>query len=92
MQGPSIIIPAALANLVSFNGTEKYCDRKFTWIQKVIHTDLKFLISNKLGDKYENATVLDSFLNGKIYHFDLNKSRNYMIIYTLIVSLITRYD
>jgi glucose/arabinose dehydrogenase len=82
LQGPSIIVPAAPANLVSFNGTGKYRDPEFTWIQKVVPTGLKFLTSNKLGDKYENDIFLGSFLNGKIYHFDLNKNRNHLIVPT----------
>ncbi|MFL6402400.1 MAG: PQQ-dependent sugar dehydrogenase [Nitrososphaeraceae archaeon] len=82
LQGPSIIVPAAPANLVSFNGTGKYHDPEFTWIQKVVPTGLKFLTSNKLGDKYENDIFLGSFLNGKIYHFDLNKNRNHLIVPT----------
>jgi aldose sugar dehydrogenase len=82
LQGPSIIVPAAPANLVSFNVTGKYRDPEFTWIQKVVPTGLKFLTSNKLGDKYENDMFLGSFLNGKIYHFDLNKNRNHLIVPT----------
>jgi aldose sugar dehydrogenase len=47
-----------------------------------VPTGLKFLTSNKLGDKYENDVFLGSFLNGKIYHFDLNKNRNHLIVPT----------
>src|SRR5215467_1293370 len=86
LQGPSIIVPAAPPNLVSFNGAGKYRDPEFTWIQKVVPTGLKFLTSNRLGDKYENDIFLGSFLNGKIYHFDLNKNRNHLIVPTTFMN------
>lgn len=80
LQGPSTYVPAAAANLVDFNGTGKYRDPEFVWTQKVVPVGLKFLTSNKLGEKYENDIFLGSFLNGKIYHFKLTENRNHLIV------------
>ncbi|MGB0005406.1 MAG: hypothetical protein WBP74_12200 [Nitrososphaeraceae archaeon] len=41
---------------------------------------MKFLTSNKLGEKYENDIFVGSFLNGKIYHFDLNENRTHLVV------------
>ena len=55
LQGQSIYIPAVAVNLVDFNGTGKYRDPEFVWTQKIVPVGLKFLTSNKLGEKYQNA-------------------------------------
>jgi len=80
LQGPSTFVPAAPADLVYFNGTGKYRDPEFVWTQKVVPVGLKFLTSDKLGEKYENDIFVGSFLNGKIYHFDLNENRTHLIV------------
>ena len=80
LQGPSTYVPAAPADLVYFNGTGKYRDPEFVWTQKVVPVGLKFLTSNKLGEKYENDIFVGSFLNGKIYHFDLNENRTHLVV------------
>ena len=80
LQGPRTYVPAAPADLVYFNGTGKYRDPEFVWTQKVVPVGLKFLTSNKLGEKYENDIFVGSFLNGKIYHFDLNENRTHLVV------------
>lgn len=80
LQGPSTYVPAGPADLVYFNGTGKYRDPEFVWTQKVVPVGLKFLTSNKLGEKYENDIFVGSFLNGKIYHFDLNENRTHLVV------------
>jgi aldose sugar dehydrogenase len=80
LQGQSIYVPAATINLVDFNGTGKYRDPEFVWTQKIVPVGLKFLTSNKLGEKYQNDLFIGSFLNGKIYHFDLTEDRNHLVI------------
>ncbi|MGB8173353.1 MAG: PQQ-dependent sugar dehydrogenase, partial [Nitrososphaeraceae archaeon] len=80
LQGPSTYVPAAPSDLVYFNGTGKYRDPEFVWTQKVVPVGLKFLTSNKLGEKYENDIFVGSFLNGKIYHFDLNENRTHLVV------------
>ena len=80
LQGQSIYVPAAAVNLVDFNGTGKYRDPEFVWTQKIVPVGLKFLTSNKLGEKYQNDLFVGSFLNGKIYHFDLTEDRNHLVV------------
>jgi len=80
LQGPSVYVPAAVADLVNFNGSGKYYDPQFVWNQKVVPVGLKFLTSSKLGEKYENDLFVGSFLNGKIYHFDLNEARDGLVV------------
>lgn len=73
-------VPAAVADLVNFNGSGKYYDPQFVWNQKVVPVGLKFLTTSKLGEKYENDLFVGSFLNGKIYHFDLNEARDGLVV------------
>jgi glucose/arabinose dehydrogenase len=80
LQGPSVYVPAAVADLVNFNGSGKYSDPQFVWNQKVVPVGLKFLTTGKLGEKYENDLFVGSFLNGNIYHFDLNSARDELIV------------
>ena len=80
LQVQSIYVPAVAVNLVDFNGTGKYRDSEFVWTQKIVPVGLKFLTSNKLGEKYQNDLFVGSFLNGKIYHFDLPEDRNHLVI------------
>jgi aldose sugar dehydrogenase len=46
----------------------------------VVPVGLKFLTTSKLGEKYENDLFLGSFLNGNIYHFDLNNTRDALMV------------
>src|SRR5574341_719590 len=80
LQGPSVYVPAAVVDLVNFNGSGKYYDPQFVWNQKVVPVGLKFLTTSKLGEKYENDLFVGSFLNGKIYHFDLNEARDGLVV------------
>lgn len=80
IQGPSTYVPAAPTGLVDFNGTGIYRDPEFVWTQKVVPVGLKFLNSDKLGPNYQNDMFIGSFLNGHIYHFDLTKDRNHLIV------------
>ncbi len=80
LQGPSVYVPAAVPDLVNFNGSGKYSDPEFVWNQKVVPVGLKFLTTSKLGEKYENDLFLGSFLNGNIYHLDLNNTRDALMV------------
>jgi glucose/arabinose dehydrogenase len=61
--------------LVNFNGKRTYSAPEFTWNIEVAPTALKFYNSNKLGKQYENDMFVAGFLNGYIYHFELNENR-----------------
>jgi glucose/arabinose dehydrogenase len=61
--------------LVNFNGKGKYSAPEFTWNIEIAPTALKFYDSDKLGKQYENDMFVAGFLNGNVYHFDLNENR-----------------
>jgi len=78
VQGLSKYTPAAPFALVNFNGSGIYNEPEFVWTQKVVPTGLKFLTSEKLGTQYHNDIFVGAFLDGKLYHFDLNKNRTHL--------------
>jgi len=61
--------------LVNFSGKGKYSAPEFTWNTEIAPTALKFYNSDKLGKQYENDMFVAGFLNGNVYHFDLNGNR-----------------
>ena len=68
------------SDLVDFDGNGRYGDPKLVWINTAGPTAVKFLDSNKLGDKYENNMFVADVHNGRIYHFDLTPDRNDIIL------------
>jgi len=66
--------------LVSVNGKGKYSPPEFTWNDTVGVTSLKFINSDKLGKEYENDLFVGDFHNGYLYHFDLNKKRDKLLL------------
>lgn len=64
------------AQLVDFDGRGEYNDPEFTWELPVGVTALQFLDSNKYGEEYENDMFVADWMNGNIYHFDLNERVN----------------
>lgn len=63
---------------MNFNGSGKYNEPEFVWTQKVVPTGLKFLTSEKLGSQYHNDLFVGAFLDGRLYHFDLNQNRTHL--------------
>jgi aldose sugar dehydrogenase len=68
------IAPPNPKQLVDFNGKGKYSPPEFTWNHPVGLTALKFLNSDKLGERYENDLFVGD-TRGSIYHFQLNPNR-----------------
>ena len=67
--------------LVDFGGKGKYSPPEFTWFKPTVGpTAIKFLNSDKLGEKYENDMFVGDFHNGYLYHFDLNKKRTGLVL------------
>jgi aldose sugar dehydrogenase len=60
--------------LVRFNGSS-YSDPEFNWYMPIGVTDIEFLNSDKLGDKYENNIFVGDINNGKMYFFELDENR-----------------
>jgi glucose/arabinose dehydrogenase len=62
--------------LVNFSGLGKYSSPEFTWNQTVGPTSVKFLDSDKYGEKYKNDMFVGSNNNGGVlYRFDLTPNR-----------------
>jgi aldose sugar dehydrogenase len=78
IQGLAIYFPAAPFALVNFNGSGKYSEPEFVWTKKVVPTGLKFFTSEKMGSQYHNDMFVGAFLDGRLYHFDLNDDRTHL--------------
>ena len=66
--------------LVDFDGKGKYRSPEFTWNHSVGPTAVKFLDSKKLGHSYDKDLFVGDFLNGNLYHFNLNENRTGLIL------------
>ena len=68
-------------SLVDFGGKGKYSDPEFTWSTGMVGpTAVKFFNSTKFGKQYENDMFVGSYHKGYLYHFDLSKDRNDLIL------------
>ena len=61
-------------DLVSFPGSI-YADPIFSWKAQIGITDIEFLNSSKLGDKYTNNIFVGDINNGNLYYFEVNDRR-----------------
>ncbi len=61
-------------DLVSFPGSI-YTDPIFSWKAQIGITDIEFLNSSKLGDKYTNNIFVGDINNGNLYYFEVNDRR-----------------
>ena len=62
------------AKLEDFGGRGIYSDPELEWNHPIAPTAIKFLNSDKYGNKYENDIFVGSAI-GNIHHFDLNSER-----------------
>jgi aldose sugar dehydrogenase len=69
-----------LTDLESFNGTGKYYDPLFEWIEPIGVTDLAFVPSDKLGKEYEGNLLVGEIASGYLYRFVLNQSRTGLLL------------
>ena len=65
------IIKGGLVNLPG----SYYSDPVFSWYRSIGITDIEFLKSSKLGDKYKNNLFVGDINNGNLYYFGVNESR-----------------
>jgi glucose/arabinose dehydrogenase len=61
-------------DLVNFPGSI-YADPVFSWKDQIGVTDIEFLNSSKLGDKYANNIFVGDINNGNLYYFEVNDRR-----------------
>jgi aldose sugar dehydrogenase len=80
------------SQLVNFDGKGKYSDPEFSWMETVGPTKIKFLNSDKLGDKYKNDIFVSDIKYGRIYHFELNDKRDDLILTGKLVDKVANSD
>lgn len=61
-------------DLIIFDGA-KYGDPIFSWYAPVGVTDIEFLNSTKLGEKYDDNVFVGDINNGNLYFFEVNGNR-----------------
>ena len=61
-------------DLVNFEGS-KYADPVFSWRYEIGITDIEFLNSSKLGQKYTNNIFVGDINYGNLYYFEVNDTR-----------------
>ena len=61
-------------DLVSFPASI-YTDPVFSWRDQIGITDIEFLNSSKLGDKYADNIFVGDINNGNLYYFEINDRR-----------------
>jgi aldose sugar dehydrogenase len=67
------------SNLVDFGNKGQFSSPELTWNKTVGPTALKFVTTDKLGKEYEND-LLVADVNGRVYHFDMNKNRTGLLL------------
>src|ERR687895_1676637 len=65
-------------DLIIFDGAE-YQDPIFSWYTPVGVTDIEFLNSTKLGEKYRGNLFVGDINNGNLYFFEVNRDRTGII-------------
>jgi aldose sugar dehydrogenase len=66
------------SDLMVLNGA-KYEDPIFSWYAPVGVTDIEFLNSSELGDKYKDDIFVGDINNGNLYFFEVNQDRTGLI-------------
>ena len=75
VMGPIANSGISESQLVNFPGS-KYSDPTLSFKDPIGITDIEFLASNKLGDKYTNNLFVGDINNGNLYFFQMNEERN----------------
>jgi len=63
-----------IGQLVNFPHSH-YADPVFSWKNPVAVTDIEFMKSSVLGDKYKNNIFVGDYNNGNLYYFEVNSTR-----------------
>lgn len=63
-----------IGQLVNFPHSH-YMDPVFSWKNPVAVTDIEFMKSSVLGEKYKNNIFVGDYNNGNLYYFEVNSTR-----------------
>ena len=74
VMGPIERTDKTIDDLVQFNGSQ-YADPVFSWFISEGITDIEFLNSTRLGDRYTNNIFVGNINNGILYFFTVNDDR-----------------
>jgi aldose sugar dehydrogenase len=74
VMGPISLSGGNEDELVNFPGSH-YADPLFSWKITPAITDIEFLHSSNLGDKYTNNIFVGDNNNGNVYYFEVNEDR-----------------
>jgi glucose/arabinose dehydrogenase len=75
VMGPISLSGDTEEDLVNFPGSH-YADPLFSWAEPPAVTDIEFLDSSNLGDRYANNIFVGDINNGNLYFFGINENRN----------------
>jgi glucose/arabinose dehydrogenase len=79
LMGPMARSEATEEDLVMFEGSH-FRDPAFSWRDSVGVTDIEFLASDRLGEKYENNVFVGDINSGNLYYFELNEQRDGFVL------------
>ncbi|MEO9363026.1 MAG: PQQ-dependent sugar dehydrogenase [Nitrososphaera sp.] len=79
VMGPISRAQAGEGDLAMFGGAH-YSDPVFSWLQSMGVTDIEFLNSTKLGDKYAYNVFTGDINNGNLYYFTVNEKRDGLVL------------
>lgn len=74
VMGPIERNDKTIDDLVRFNGSQ-YADPVFSWLVSEGITDIEFLNSTRLGDRYTNNIFVGNVNKGALYFFTVNDNR-----------------
>ena len=75
IMGPIIRTNMTIENDLIIFDSAKYGDPIFSWYAPVGVTDIEFLNSTKLGEKYDDNVFVGDINNGNLYFFEVNGNR-----------------
>jgi glucose/arabinose dehydrogenase len=75
VMGPISLSGDTEEDLVNFPSSH-YADPLFSWAEPPAITDIEFLESSSLGDRYANNIFIGDINNGNLYFFGINENRN----------------
>ncbi|MEM2141383.1 PQQ-dependent sugar dehydrogenase [Nitrososphaera sp.] len=91
VMGPISRTSADEGDLVMFEGAH-YADPLFSWREPVGVTDMEFLNSTLLGERYENNIFAGDINNGNLYYFEVNEERDGLVLGGALSDLVADSD